>query len=151
MRSVTRTLSGRPWSAPWISPKPDQVLAPLLASPASGWPQLQDRHPAAPAASISQVVDLLVQANGLAAPPGEPALPRETLTRSEVRVLRYLPTNLSTREVRRRALPIDEHGQDPSAAPATRSSARAAAPRPSSRPAPSACLAPAHRVARGPG
>jgi LuxR family transcriptional regulator, maltose regulon positive regulatory protein len=77
----------------------DQVLLPLLASPASGWPQLQDRHPAAPAASISQVVDLLAQANGLAAPPGEPALPREALTRSEVRVLRYLPTNLSTREV----------------------------------------------------
>jgi LuxR family transcriptional regulator, maltose regulon positive regulatory protein len=77
----------------------DQVLLPLLASPASGWPERRDRHPAAPAASISQVVDLLAQANGPAAPPGEPALPCEALTRSEVRVLRYLPTNLSTREI----------------------------------------------------
>jgi LuxR family maltose regulon positive regulatory protein len=62
----------------------DQVLLPLLASPASGWPERQDRHPAAPAAFIS---------------PGEPALPCEALTRSEVRVLRHLPTNLSTREI----------------------------------------------------
>jgi LuxR family maltose regulon positive regulatory protein len=77
----------------------DQVLLPLLASPASGWPERQDRHPAAPAAPISQVVDLLAQANGPAAQPGEPALPREALTRSEVRVLRYLPSNLSTREI----------------------------------------------------
>jgi LuxR family transcriptional regulator, maltose regulon positive regulatory protein len=73
----------------------DQVLLPLLASPPSGW----DRHPAARTASISQVVDLLAQANGPAAPPGEPALPREALTRSEARVLRYMPTNLSTREI----------------------------------------------------
>ena len=77
----------------------DQVLLPLLASPASGRPERQDGYPAAPAASISQVIDLLAQANGTAAPPGEPALPCEALTRSEVRVLRYLPTNLSTREI----------------------------------------------------
>jgi LuxR family maltose regulon positive regulatory protein len=62
----------------------DQVLLPLLASPASGWPERQVRHPATPVASIS---------------PGEPALPCEALTRSEVRVLRHLPTNLSTREI----------------------------------------------------
>jgi LuxR family maltose regulon positive regulatory protein len=62
----------------------DQVLLPLMASPASGWPERQVRHPATPVASIS---------------PGEPALPCEALTRSEVRVLRHLPTNLSTREI----------------------------------------------------
>ena len=77
----------------------DQVLLPLLASPASGWPGRQDRHPAPAAASISLAVDLLAQANGPAAPPGEPALSCEALTRSEVRVLRYLPTNLSTPEI----------------------------------------------------
>ena len=77
----------------------DQVLLPLLASPASGRPERQGRHPAAPAASISRVVDLLARANGPAAPPGEPALPCEALTRSEARVLRYLPTNLCTREI----------------------------------------------------
>jgi LuxR family maltose regulon positive regulatory protein len=32
-------------------------------------------------------------------PPAERALPCETLTRCEARVLRYLPTNLSTREI----------------------------------------------------
>jgi amidase len=42
MRSVTRTLSGRPWSAPWISPRPTRYCSPLLASPASGWPELID-------------------------------------------------------------------------------------------------------------
>ena len=77
----------------------DQVLFPLLASPASGCPERQDRHPAAPAASLSQVLDLLAQANGRAAPPTEPALPCEALTRSEARVLRYMPTNLCTREI----------------------------------------------------
>jgi LuxR family maltose regulon positive regulatory protein len=76
----------------------DQVLLPLLASPASGRPG-RHRHPAEPAASISQVVDLLAQANGPAAPPSEPALPCEALTRSEVRVLRYLPSNLCSREI----------------------------------------------------
>jgi hypothetical protein len=39
------------------------------------------------------------QVKGPAAPPGEPALPCEALTRSEVRVLRYLPTNLSAPEI----------------------------------------------------
>jgi LuxR family maltose regulon positive regulatory protein len=52
----------------------DQVLLPLLASP-------------------------VAQADGPAAQPGQPALPCEALTRSEVRVLRYLSTNLSTREI----------------------------------------------------
>jgi LuxR family transcriptional regulator, maltose regulon positive regulatory protein len=78
--------------------EPDQVLLPLLASPAS-WRPGRHRHPAEPAASISRVVDLLAQANGPATPPSEPALPCEALTRSEVRVLRYLPSNLCTREI----------------------------------------------------
>jgi LuxR family transcriptional regulator, maltose regulon positive regulatory protein len=74
----------------------DDVLLPLLAFPASGRPERQDGYPAAPAASFSKVIDLLARANGPVAPPGEPALPCEAPTRSEVRVLRYLPTNLST-------------------------------------------------------
>jgi LuxR family transcriptional regulator, maltose regulon positive regulatory protein len=77
----------------------DQVLIQLLTPPAPGLPERHAWHPAAHAASISKVVNLLAQANGSAAPPGEPALPCEALTRSEARVLRYLPTNLSTREI----------------------------------------------------
>ncbi|HJY96378.1 MAG TPA: LuxR C-terminal-related transcriptional regulator [Streptosporangiaceae bacterium] len=77
----------------------DQLLLPLLTPRTSGLPEHQAQHPAAPGASISQVVDLLAQASGPMAPPAERALPCETLTRCEARVLRYLPTNLSTREI----------------------------------------------------
>ena len=77
----------------------DQVLLPLLAFAASERPGRQDGYDAAPPASISQILDLLARANGPAAPPAEPHLPCEALTRSEARVLRYLPTNLSTREI----------------------------------------------------
>jgi hypothetical protein len=50
-------------------------------------------------ASISQIVDLLAQASEPAATLAEPTLPCEALTRCEARVLRYLPTHLSTREI----------------------------------------------------
>ena len=124
----------------------DQVLLPLLASPPSGW----DRHPAARTASISQVVDLLAQANGPAAPPGDAALPREALTRSEVRVLRYLPTNLSTREIAAELYlstnTVKTHQrhlyQKLGASSRTEAVEGARA---------LGLLAPAHRVARGPG
>ena len=122
----------------------DQVLLPLLASPASGRPERQDGYPAAPAASISQVIDLLAQASGPAAPPGE------ALTRSEARVLRYLPTNLSTREIAGELYlsmnTVKTHQrhlyQKLGASSRTKAVERARA---------LGLLAPAHRVARGPG
>jgi LuxR family maltose regulon positive regulatory protein len=128
----------------------DQVPLPLPASPASGWPERQDRHPAAPAASISQVVGLLVQANGPVAPSGEPALPREALTRSEVRVLRYLPTNLSSPEIAAELClstnTVKTHQrhlyQKLGASSRTEAVKRART---------LGLLAPSHRVARGPG
>ncbi len=95
----------------------DQVLLPLLASPASGRPERQGRHPAAPAASISRVVDLLARANGPAAPPGEPgpALRGPDPIRGAGAALPAdQPVHAGNR---RRALPIDEHRQDASAAP----------------------------------
>jgi LuxR family maltose regulon positive regulatory protein len=73
----------------------DQFLLPRLTPQAPGLPE----HRAAPAASISQIVDLLAQASEPAATPAEPTLPCEALTRCEARVLRYLPTHLSTREI----------------------------------------------------
>jgi LuxR family maltose regulon positive regulatory protein len=128
----------------------DHVQLPLLASPASGRPERQDGYPAAPAASISQVIDLLARANGTAAPPGEPALPCEALTRSEVRVLRYMPTNLSTREIAAELYlsmnTVKTHQrhlyQKLDASSRTKAVERARA---------LGLLAPAHRVARGPG
>jgi len=128
----------------------DQVLLPLLASPASGRTERQDGYPAAPAASISQVIDLLAMANGTAAPPGESALPCEALTRSEVRVLRYMPSNLSTREIAAELYlsmnTVKTHQrhlyQKLGASSRTEAVERARAV---------GLLAPAHRVARGPG
>lgn len=66
---------------------------------APGLAERRAQHRAAPAASISQIVDLLAQASEPAATPAEPALPCEALTRCEARVLRYLPTHLPTREI----------------------------------------------------
>jgi LuxR family transcriptional regulator, maltose regulon positive regulatory protein len=51
-----------------------------------------------PAALLSEAVDLLVRA-GRPGPPGAPARPSEPLTHGEARVLRYLPSNLSAREI----------------------------------------------------
>jgi LuxR family maltose regulon positive regulatory protein len=77
----------------------DNLLLPLLTPRTPGLPEHPAQHPDAPAASISEVVDLLAQVSGTTPPPAKPALPCEALTRSEARVLRYLPTNLSTREI----------------------------------------------------
>jgi len=70
----------------------DQLMLPRLTPQAPGLPERRAQHPAAPAALICEIVDLLAQARG-------PARPCEALTRCEARVLRYLPTNLSTREI----------------------------------------------------
>jgi LuxR family transcriptional regulator, maltose regulon positive regulatory protein len=77
----------------------DQLLLPRLTPQAPGRPERRAQHPAAPAAWISAIADLLAQAREPTATPAEPALPCEALTRSEARVLRYLPTNLSAREI----------------------------------------------------
>lgn len=77
----------------------DQFLLPRLTPQAPGLPERRAQHRAAPAASISQIVDLLAQASEQAATLAEPTLPCEALTRCEARVLRYLPTHLSTREI----------------------------------------------------
>jgi LuxR family transcriptional regulator, maltose regulon positive regulatory protein len=76
----------------------DNLLLPLLTPRTPGLSEHPAQHPDAPAALISEVVDLLAQVSGTT-PPGEPALPCEALTRSEARVLRYMPTNLCTREI----------------------------------------------------
>jgi LuxR family transcriptional regulator, maltose regulon positive regulatory protein len=54
-----------------------------------------------PSALISEAVDLLVRAGRPGPPsrPAQPARPSEPLTHGETRVLRYLPSNLSAREI----------------------------------------------------
>ena len=77
------------------------MLFPFLSQPAPGPTYHQARPGAASAALISQAVDLLARAGG-PAPPGEltrPGEPGEPLTDGETRVLHYLSSNLSTREI----------------------------------------------------
>ena len=79
--------------------EPDRVLVPVLIRAASG---LHERHAgrsAAETALAPAMADLPGAATGPAPPPGEPAWPREPLTHSETRVLRYLPTHLSAPEI----------------------------------------------------
>ena len=66
--------------------------------PAPGLPGHQARPPAAPTALICEAVDLLAQV-GRPAPPSELARRCEPPTQGETRVLRYLPSNLSAREI----------------------------------------------------
>jgi LuxR family transcriptional regulator, maltose regulon positive regulatory protein len=77
----------------------DQFLLLRLTPQSPGLLERRAQHRAAPAASISQIVDLLAQASEPAATLAEPTLPCEALTRCEARVLRYLPTHLSAREI----------------------------------------------------
>jgi LuxR family transcriptional regulator, maltose regulon positive regulatory protein len=77
--------------------EPDGVLTVFLLHPASGLLQRQARHRTAHAALIAEILRLL--AGHAPAPPAGPQLPLEPLSNSEIRVLRYLPTNLTMPEI----------------------------------------------------
>jgi LuxR family maltose regulon positive regulatory protein len=81
-----------------------KTLFPFLIQRAPELPDHQARQRAAAAALISEAVDLLARAGRPAPPgeltlPGELARPGEPLTEGETRVLRYLSSNLSAREI----------------------------------------------------
>jgi LuxR family transcriptional regulator, maltose regulon positive regulatory protein len=75
-----------------------KMLFPFLIQQAPELLDHQARHRAASAALISEAVDLLARA-GRPAPPGELTRSGEPLTQGETRVLRYLSSNLSAREI----------------------------------------------------
>lgn len=116
----------------------DQFLLPRLTPQAPGLPERRAQHRAAPAASISQIVDLLAQASEPAATLAEPTLPCEALTRCEAGCCATCQ-------------PTCPHGRSPASFTSqptpsrrtsgtyTKSSARATACRPSGGPVPSAC------------
>jgi LuxR family maltose regulon positive regulatory protein len=79
--------------------EPDGALLWFLLHPAPGLLERHARQRTAHAALIAQIIDLL-GGNRPAAPAGRRA-PVEPLTRSEIRVLRYLPTHLTAPEVAR--------------------------------------------------
>jgi len=78
--------------------EPDGALMWFLLHPAPGLLERQARRRTAHTALIAQILDLLA-GNRPAPPPAGPRAPREPLTKSEIRVLRYLPTHLSAPEV----------------------------------------------------
>jgi LuxR family maltose regulon positive regulatory protein len=78
--------------------EPDGVLTMFLLHPVPGLLQRQARQRTAHAALIADVLSLLAGRTP-APPPAGPRPPLEPLSGSEIRVLRYLPTNLSAREI----------------------------------------------------
>jgi LuxR family transcriptional regulator, maltose regulon positive regulatory protein len=77
--------------------EPDGALLPFLLHPAPGLLERQARHRTAHAALIAEILSLL--AGRTPAPPAGPPPPPEPLSDSEIRVLRYLPTNLTAPEI----------------------------------------------------
>ena len=78
--------------------EPDGVLTMFLLHPVPGLLQRQARRRTAHAALIAEILSLLA-GRKLAPPPAGPRPPLEPLSESEIRVLRYLPTNLSGPEI----------------------------------------------------
>ena len=78
--------------------EPDGVRTMFLLHPVPGLLQRQARQRTAHAALIAEILSLLA-GRKLAPPPAGPRPPLEPLSESEIRVLRYLPTNLSGPEI----------------------------------------------------
>jgi LuxR family maltose regulon positive regulatory protein len=78
--------------------EPDGVLVWFVLHPAPDLLERHARHGTAHAALIADILSLLA-GRKLAPPPAGPPPPLEPLSDSEIRVLRYLPTNLSMRQI----------------------------------------------------
>jgi LuxR family transcriptional regulator, maltose regulon positive regulatory protein len=78
--------------------EPDNALMWFLMHPAPGLLERHARQHTAHAALIAQILNLL-GGNAPAPRPAGPWAPLEPLTKSEVRVLRYLPTHLTAPEI----------------------------------------------------
>ena len=78
--------------------EPDSLVFPFIVVPAR---DLLERHPRHRTAHAALLADLLSVLGGSSLPPRrrEPATPSEPLSESELRVLRFLPSNLSAGEI----------------------------------------------------
>ncbi|WP_051324648.1 LuxR C-terminal-related transcriptional regulator [Candidatus Solirubrobacter pratensis] len=77
--------------------EPDGVVWPFLVHRTAALLERHQRHRSTHAALISEIRTVL--AGDRPTPSGEPQRPREPLSESELRVLRYLPTNLTAPEI----------------------------------------------------
>ena len=91
----------------------DTLVFPFLMTAPRSLLERHPRHSTAHAALLSDIIDLLAGA-ALKASPTTDELP-EPLTGGELRVLRYLPSNISAPRDRRRAVRLNQHGKDPHA------------------------------------
>jgi len=78
--------------------EPDGALWWFVLHPTPDLLERHARHGTAHAALIADILSLLA-GNRSAPPPAGPRPPLEPLSDSELRVLRYLPTNLSMRQI----------------------------------------------------
>ena len=77
----------------------DGAVLPFLLHPVAHLLEGHPRHRTVHASLIAEILNLLGGSHPSSAPPRETAAPREPLSESETRVLRYLPTDLSAREI----------------------------------------------------
>jgi LuxR family maltose regulon positive regulatory protein len=74
------------------------MLYPFLFHPAPGLLERHSRHHTSHASLVAEILNLLAGGSP-ASSPGEPEPLRESLSDSEKRILRYLPTHLSAPEI----------------------------------------------------
>jgi LuxR family maltose regulon positive regulatory protein len=79
--------------------EPDGAILPFLLHPVTELLERYPRHRTSHASLISEILSLLAGASRVESAPDQPLAPREPLSESETRILRYLPTNLSAREI----------------------------------------------------
>jgi LuxR family maltose regulon positive regulatory protein len=78
--------------------EPDGMFYPFLVYPVPGLLERHSGHRTSHASLIAEILN--VPAGGSPPPPlGEPEPPRESLSDSEKRILRYLPTHLTAPEI----------------------------------------------------
>jgi len=78
--------------------EPDGLIFPFVTMPVQGLLERHPRHRTAHAALLSDILDVL-DGSVLSAPAGRRPELREELSDGELRVLRYLPSNLSAPEI----------------------------------------------------
>ena len=79
--------------------EPDGAVLPFLLHPVPGLLERHPRHRTLHASLIAEIMSLLGGASRSPAPAEDASSRREPLSESETRILRYLPTDLSAREI----------------------------------------------------